>query len=167
MTCTPSEWLRLQGKATVTAHRRAAADAEISRLEAVDPDHAATAHQARAFSLDAAEGGRRYENPFNGLDRVTLTAIVADEAGLFTSDERDAASREMNRQQQTWIQVHTIGGAGSGFFEEAKRQYMKLSPLERSCYPADYLQQCDRAAEAERSDEAPNHFWMDSSNESG
>lgn len=159
-------WGRLMAGATVTADRRPAADAEITALEASDPDHAMIAKQARAFAADAAKGGTTYQNPFAGMDRISLTAITTDETGLFTGDERDAASREMNTQQQGWIQRQALGGITSAFYDEAKTQYAQLSPLEKSRYPANYLDQISAAAQAlsQQGSSAP-YWWMDGASE--
>jgi hypothetical protein len=152
--------------ATVTADRRAAADDEIKALEASDPDHALIAKQARAFATDAANGGTRYQNPFANMDRISLTAIATDETGLFTNDERDAAEREMNTQQQSWIQRQAVGGITSKFYDEAKLQYAQLSPLEKSRYPKDYLDQISAAASAlEQQGSSDPYWWMSGSTE--
>jgi hypothetical protein len=157
-------WQRLMGEATVTADRRDAADQQIAALETSDPEHALTAKQARAFATDSAKGGNTYQNPFAGMDRISLTAIATDETGLYTNDERDAAEREMNKQQQGWVQRLTTGGIGADFYAEAKRQFTQLSPLEKSRYPTDYLAQCDKAAAslAHQGSTDP-YWWMDGS----
>lgn len=161
-----AEWRRLMADATVTADRRAAADQQIAALETSDPDHALIAKQARAFATDAAKGGTRYQNPFDGMDRVSLTAIATDETGLYTNDERDAAEREMNKQQQSWIQRQTIGGIGADFYATAKQQYAQLSPLEKSRYPANYLDQCDQAAASlAHGGSTDPYWWMDGSSQ--
>lgn len=161
-----AEWQRLMADATVTADRRAAADQQIAALETTDPDHALIAKQARAFAADAANGGTKYQNPFGGMDRISLTAIATDETGLYTNDERDAAEREMNKQQQTWIQRQTIGGVGADFYATAKQQYAQLSPLEKSRYPANYLDQCDQAAASlAHGGSTDPYWWMDGSSQ--
>jgi hypothetical protein len=159
-------WQTLMAEASVTAARRPAADAQITALEASDPDHAMIAKQARAFAVDSANGGDRYQNPFSGMDRISLTAIATDRSGLFTNDERDAAAREMNRQQQTWIQRQAVGGITSAFYEEAKTQYAQLSPLEKSRYPANYLDQIATAASAlSQQGSSDPYWWMDGASE--
>jgi len=159
-------WQRLMAEATVTADRRPAADAEIAALEASDPDHAMIAKQARAFATDSAKGGAIYQNPFAGMDRISLTAIATDETGLFTGDERDAAAREMNTQQQGWIQKQALGGITSAFYDEAKTQYAQLSPLEKSRYPANYLDQISAAASAlSQQGSSDPYWWMDGASE--
>jgi hypothetical protein len=161
-----AEWQRLMADATVTAERRGAADQQIAALETSDPDHAMVAKQARAFAADAASGGTKYQNPFEGMDRISLTAIATDETGLYTNDERDAAEREMNRQQQSWIQRKTNGGVGADFYATAKQQYAQLSPLEKSRYPANYLDQCDQAAASlAHGGSTDPYWWMDGSSQ--
>lgn len=161
-----AEWRRLMADATVTADRRAAADQQIAALETSDPDHALIAKQARAFATDAANGGTKYQNPFDGMDRVSLTAIATDETGLYTNDERDAAEREMNKQQQSWIQRQTIGGIDADFYATAKQQYAQLSPLEKSRYPSNYLDQCDQAAASlAHGGSTDPYWWMDGSSQ--
>jgi hypothetical protein len=160
----PAEWQRLMADATVTADRRGAADQQIAALETTDPDHAMVAKQARAFATDAANGGTKYQNPFDGMDRISLTAIATDETGLYTNDERDAAEREMNKQQQSWILRQTNGGVGADFYATAKQQYAQLSPLEKSRYPANYLDQCDQAAASlAHGGSTDPYWWMDGS----
>lgn len=159
-------WQNLMAGATVTADRRPAADAEITALEATDPDHAVIAKQARAFAADAAKGGTTYQNPFANMDRVSLTAIATDETGLFTNDERDAAAREMNKQQQSWIQRQSVGGITASFYDEATQQYAQLSPLEKSRYPKDYLDQLATTASAlAQQGSSDPYWWMSGSTE--
>jgi hypothetical protein len=159
-------WQNLMAEATVTADRRPAADAQITALEASDPDHAMIAKQARAFATDAAKGGATYQNPFAGMDRVSLTAIATDQTGLYTNDERDAAAREMNKQQQGWIQRQALGGITSAFYDEAKTQYAQLSPLEKSRYPANYLDKIGAAASAlAQQGSSDPYWWMDGASE--
>jgi hypothetical protein len=159
-----AEWRRLMAEATVTADRRDAADQQIVALETSDPEHALTAKQARAFATDSAKGGDKYQNPFDGMDRISLTAIATDETGLYTNDERDAAEREMNRQQQSWVRQQTVAGVTPAFYEVAKQQYAQLSPLEKSRYPTDYLAQCDAAAaKLQHQGASDPYWWMDGS----
>ena len=161
-----AEWQRLMADATVTADRRGAADLQIAALEPSDPEHALTAKQARAFAVDSANGGKKYQNPFDGMDRISLTAIATDETGLYTNDERDAAEREMNKQQQSWIQRQAVGGITSKFYDEAKLQYAQLSPLEKSRYPNDYLDQLAAAASSlEQQGSSDPYWWMSGSTE--
>lgn len=153
------EWQRLMGDATVLTAERPAADRAITALETSDPDHAATAKQACAYVADSTSGGKRVATPFASMDRVSLTAIATDEAGLYAPDERDAAAREIHVQQQTWVTANIQGtGVGAGFYTEAKRQYGLLSPLERSFYPPDYPDQMQKLAD-QRQAENPDPFW--------
>lgn len=162
----PAAWQSLMAGATVTADRRAAADDQITALETSDPDHALIAKQARAFATDAASGGSKYQNPFANMDRISLTAIATDQTGLFTGDERDAASREMDKQQQTWIQRQAVGGITSKFYDEAKTQFAQLSPLEKSRYPKNYLDQLATAASSlGQQGSSDPYWWMSGSTE--
>ena len=151
------------GDATVLTAQRPAADAEIIALETSDPDHAATAKQARAYTADVMNGGKRVTSPFAGLDRVSLTAIATDEAGLYTHDERQAAAIGMQVQQQAWITGNIQGtDVGASFYTEAKRQYGMLSAFEKSFYPPDYPDQVQKLADQKQVDNPDPYWWMDS-----
>jgi len=70
----------------------ATADAEVATMDRSDPARVQSAEQAMAFRHKTGK------NPFAGLSRSDLTAIIYDESGKYTLHERWAAGAEQQRQ---------------------------------------------------------------------
>ncbi|WP_199153379.1 hypothetical protein [Chromobacterium sp. ASV23] len=114
-----------------------------------DPARLQLAASATAF-LHARQGGKEnVPNPFSGLSREQLTAIVNDDSGRFTVNERRAADYAASDLEQAWrrqaVQAaraeYESSGTRRGFFEEVLRHYQNLPVLEQARYPSDYVEQ--------------------------
>jgi hypothetical protein len=156
-------WTKALENAKVGDTQRDAADQEVAGLAQTDPDHYDQASQARIFDLSVRNGKAVVDNPFAGLPRKDLTAVVADQSGLYTAYEREAAQREMGTQQNTWVQRYAAIGQGSGdfsgFYNEAASQYGKLTDLEKSTYPDGYLAQVQKAQGDGTTGANADPFW--------
>ncbi|WP_040502292.1 hypothetical protein [Herbaspirillum sp. YR522] len=86
----------------------------------------------------------RAPNPFAALGRSALSAIVYDESGAYTANERFAAARQRAMLDQAFWQPVFERALASGdwrtVIEAGLTFYASLSPLEQSAYPADYVQ---------------------------
>ncbi len=86
----------------------------------------------------------RAANPFAGLSRAELSAIVYDESGAYTVNERYAAANQRTtRDQQFWTPVFQQAlesGNWQPVITAALVFYATLSPLEQTAYPANYVQ---------------------------
>ncbi|MCA1325057.1 hypothetical protein [Herbaspirillum sp. alder98] len=103
-----------------------------------DPDRLRQAAQA----TESLYG--RAPNPFASLGRSALSAIVYDESGAYTANERfAAASQRAELDRAFWQPVfqRALGsGDWRGVIEAGLSFYASLSPLEQSAYPANYVQ---------------------------
>ena len=86
----------------------------------------------------------RAANPFAGLSRAELSAIVYDESGAYTVNERYAAANQRTAvDQQFWTPVFQQAlesGNWQPVITAALAFYATLSPLEQTAYPANYVQ---------------------------
>ncbi|MFJ3055942.1 hypothetical protein [Herbaspirillum sp. NPDC087042] len=86
----------------------------------------------------------RAANPFAGLSRAELSAIVYDESGAYTVNERYAAANQRTAlDQQFWTPVFQQAlesGNWQPVISAALVFYATLSPLEQTAYPANYVQ---------------------------
>lgn len=86
----------------------------------------------------------RAANPFTGLSRAELSAIVYDESGAYTVNERYAAANQRTAlDQQFWTPVFQQAmqsGNWQPVITAALLFYATLSPLEQTAYPANYVQ---------------------------
>lgn len=86
----------------------------------------------------------RAPNPFAALDRSALSAIVYDESGAYTANERFAAARQRATLDQAFWQPVFERALASGDWRAVIQAgltfYAALSPLEQSAYPANYVQ---------------------------
>ena len=107
-------------------------------------------------SLDWAIGlsqspPKHLSNPFAGMARNDLSAIVYDDSGTYTEAERYAAYGELSKQDEAYFSSLsaklTNGGDNRDFFQK--------SLLQKSRFARDFLQ---REAKVEG---AGGHFWHD------
>lgn len=128
-------------EARLVAARRGAdavqrADSELPPSD--DPARLAQARQA----TESLYG--RAANPFTRLSRAQLSAIVYDESGAYTVNERYAAANQRTEQDQRFWAPVFQRALGSGdwrpVIEAALVFYAALSPLEQTAYPANYAQ---------------------------
>ncbi|WP_397450270.1 hypothetical protein [Pseudomonas sp. NA-150] len=111
-----------------------------------DPELLERAKKATDFLTKKFAGDYTGENPFAGLSREQLTAIVYDEGGPYTVNERRAAwgaSREIEQQwrsktiSDSWVEGAT-GGKTPNYFTEVLAHYRSLPLIEQAQYPEDY-----------------------------
>ncbi|WDZ96993.1 hypothetical protein Herbaro_04165 [Herbaspirillum sp. WKF16] len=128
-------------EARLVAARRGA-DA-VRRADAEAPPSDDPARLAQARQATASLYGRA-ANPFSGLSRAELSAIVYDESGAYTTNERYAAANERAEQDQRFWAPVFQRALGSGdwrpVIEAALVFYATLSPLEQTAYPDNYVQ---------------------------
>ncbi|AOZ50575.1 hypothetical protein [Chromobacterium vaccinii] len=114
-----------------------------------DAERLQLAASSTAF-LQARQGGAMSAaNPFSGLSREQLAAIVNDDSGRYTVNERRAADYAASDQEQAWrrqaVQAaraeYESTGSRRGFFEEVLRHYQGLPTFEQARYPSDYVEQ--------------------------
>ncbi len=115
-----------------------------------DPVLLARAKQATSFFTSNSI------NPFSGLSRDKLSAIMFDDSGAYTINERRAAGSEQAKQDTAyWMPILTadaISGNHQTTYKVALDFYEKMSPLERASrdYPADYVSTTTKLLEAEQ-----------------
>jgi hypothetical protein len=86
-------------------------------------------------------------NPFTGMARNNLSAVVYDDSGTYTMAERYAASVELRRQDEAYfsklITKITNGGNNREFFKGIWDYFDDLPPVEKSPYPDSYRASID------------------------
>lgn len=124
----------------VAARRGAAAiaQADRERPDSTDPVRLKQAEQA----TESLYG--RAANPFAGRSRAELSAIIYDESGAYTVNERYAAANQRteldNRFWAPVFQRALTTGDWRPVVEAGLVFYASLSPLERTAYPPNYVQ---------------------------
>ncbi|WP_165840824.1 hypothetical protein, partial [Pseudomonas sp. SDI] len=111
-----------------------------------DPQLLDRAHKATDF----VHGFGR--NPFKGMSRDQLALITYDESGSFTLNERRAAWKEANSQEEAWrIQVTQAAqeeyhntGKQTVLATECLRHFDSLPVMEQVLYPEDTRAQYQR-----------------------
>jgi hypothetical protein len=87
-------------------------------------------------------------NPFAGMARNDLSAVVYDETGTYTIAERYAASAELRMQDEAYFSKLatkiTNGGDNRVFFKSILEYFDELLPVEKSAYPDGYRGSIDR-----------------------
>ncbi|NUU00596.1 hypothetical protein [Herbaspirillum robiniae] len=128
-------------EARLVAARRGADAVARADSELPPSDDPARIRQARQ-ATESLYG--RAPNPFAGLSRAELSAIVYDESGAYTVNERYAAANQRTEvDQKFWAPVFQRAVASGDWrpvIEAALVFYAALSPLERTAYPANYVQ---------------------------
>ena len=106
-----------------------------------DADALASAAAANAYVADLSR-----PNPFAGRSRDQLSAIVNDESGAFTTNEKRAAYCQAYAEEQAWLsrvvadgmnEYHRTGKM-TNFFASALDHFKALPRAEQSLYPSDY-----------------------------
>jgi hypothetical protein len=118
-------------------------DSEVPNTD--NPELLARAKQATDF-LNKKDQSDGKGNPFSGLSRDQLANITYDVSGLYTFNERFAASYESDRQEQEWRvklaasaqeEYNSVGTLTNAFTEELN--HFKILPvIEQTQYPANY-----------------------------
>lgn len=123
---------------------KAAHDTEVPKTN--DPAILARAKQATAFVNDTAHGSHTGKNPFAGLSRDQLAAIVYDDSGIYTVNERRAASYEADRLEEVWreevaaqaMEEYNRTGKLKNFFKSVLDHFNDLPSIEQVQYPEHY-----------------------------
>lgn len=128
-------------EARLVAARRGAeaiAQADRERPDSADPVRLRQAEQA----TESLYG--RAANPFAGRSRAELSAIIYDESGAYTVNERYAAANQRAElDHRFWAPVFQramTSGDWRPVIEAGLAFYASLSPLERTAYPPNYVQ---------------------------
>ncbi|WP_050469454.1 hypothetical protein [Herbaspirillum chlorophenolicum] len=128
-------------EARLVAARRGAdaiAQADRERPDSSDPVRLKQAEQA----TESLYG--RAANPFAGRSRAELSAIIYDESGAYTVNERYAAANQRteldNRFWAPVFQRAMTTGDWRPVLEAGLAFYASLSLLERTAYPPNYVQ---------------------------
>lgn len=117
---------------------KAAHDAEVPDTD--DSGLLARARQATDFLNGNAT------NPFEDLSREQLSLIAFDESDTFTVNERRAALRAADDQEQAWRQANALQGQAdykatghvTNTLSDALEHYRSLPVLDRALYPDDF-----------------------------
>jgi hypothetical protein len=112
--------------------------------EVPEPADAAALSSASAASAYVADLST--PNPFAGRSRDQLSAIVNDESGTFTTNERYAAHRQANEEEQAWrsravadaMNEYHRSGKLTNFFSSALTHFNELPRADQSLSPANY-----------------------------
>ncbi|WP_189395791.1 hypothetical protein [Pseudomonas laurentiana] len=116
------------------------------------------------FLLSIHEGRGKPANPFAGLSRPELAAIVEDESGEYTDEERYVALHAKSDLDFECFQVVASFISSGGDARPAYRSYIELldslSPVERFRYPAGDREIAERllAQEEQRLGKLPAEF---------
>lgn len=128
-------------EARLVAARRGADAVQRADAEVPASDDPARLRQAKQ-ATESLYG--RAPNPFAGRSRAELSAIVYDESGAYTVNERYAAANQRTElDQRFWAPVFQRAVASGDWrpvIEAALVFYAALSPLEQTAYPANYPQ---------------------------
>jgi hypothetical protein len=107
-----------------------------------DPELLERARQATRYLFSACRGDTRAKNPFAGLTRGQVALIAYDDAGPYTTNERNAAirlGREMEEQWRAGLSALSDEesrqfGTHIGFLTECLRHHKSLPIIEQVKY---------------------------------
>lgn len=128
------------------------------------PEQLSRKQKSFEFLLSIHEGRGRPDNPFAGLSRSELVAIVEDESGEYTDEERYVADYAKDGLDFECFQAAASFIFSAGDARPVYRGYMELldnlSPVERLRYPADDREKVERllAQEEQRLGKLPAEF---------
>lgn len=128
------------------------------------PEQLSRKQKSFEFLLSIHEGRGRPDNPFAGLSRSELAAIVEDESGEYTDEERYVADYAKDGLDFECFQVVASFISSGGDARPAYRSYIELldslSPVERFRYPAGDREIAERllAQEEQRLGKLPAEF---------
>jgi hypothetical protein len=115
----------------------------IARADREVPDSSDPERLRQAAQATESLYGRA-SNPFAGLGRSALSAIIYDESGAYTANERFAATSQRAELDQAFWQPVFQQAMATGDWRPVivagLSFYAGLSPLEQSAYPANYVQ---------------------------
>jgi hypothetical protein len=112
--------------------------------EVPEPGDAAALSSAAAASVYVADLSG--PNPFAGRSRDQLSMIMNDESGTFTTNEKYAAHRQANEEEQAWrsravadaMNEYHRTGKLTNFFSSALTHFNELPRADQSLSPANY-----------------------------
>lgn len=128
------------------------------------PEQLSRKQRSFDFLLSIHEGKGKPANPFAGLSRPELAAIVEDESGEYTDEERYVALHAKSDLDFECFQVVASFISSGGDARPAYRSYIELldslSPVERFRYPAGDREIAERllAKEEQRLGKLPAEF---------
>ncbi len=113
-----------------------------------DPDRLALGQKALDYSIARAQlPPKNASNPFAGMARDDLSAIVYDDTETYTLAERNAAYNELFRQDQEYFSKLfakiTNGGDNREVFKGILDYFDDLPPVEQSAYPDGFRDNID------------------------
>ncbi|NES09284.1 hypothetical protein G3O07_05395 [Pseudomonas laurentiana] len=128
------------------------------------PEQLSRKQKSFEFLLSIHEGRGRPDNPFAGLSRSELAAIVEDESGEYTDEERYVADYAKDGLDFECFQTAASFIFSAGDARPVYRGYIELldglSPVERFRYPAGDREKVERllAQEEQRLGKLPAEF---------
>lgn len=126
------------------------------------------ARQAADYVASSDRHDRSGTNPFNGLSRELLNAIIYDEAGAYTINERRAAyyavfdiEREWRCQARGILNAESFAKVpnNSKFYIEVLVHYRSLPTIEKARYPDDYEARLEAAIKNPGKPEKPLRYF--------
>lgn len=105
-----------------------------------DPERLALGQKSLDYSIGLSQvPPKNLPNPFEGMARNGLSAIVYDDTGTYTDAERYAAYGELSKQDEAYFSKLyakiTNGGDNSEVFKGIMDYFDDLPAVERSAYP--------------------------------
>ena len=105
-----------------------------------DPERLALGQKSMDYSIGLSQvPPKNLPNPFEGMARNSLSAIVYDETGTYTDAERYAAYGELSKQDEAYFSKlyakNTNGGDNSEVFRGIMDYFDDLTAVERSACP--------------------------------
>lgn len=105
-----------------------------------DPDRLALGQQSLDYAIGLSRlPPKHVSNPFEGMARNSLSAVVYDDSGAYTEAERYAAYGELHRQDEAYFSSLyakiTNGGDNRQIFKGILDYFDDLPVVEKSAYP--------------------------------
>lgn len=113
-----------------------------------DPDRLALGRQSLDYAIGLAQRPpKNVPNPFEGMARNDLSAIVYDDSGAYTDAERYAAYGALSKQDEAhfsrlYAKV-TNGGDNREIFKSIMDYFDDLPPVEKASYPDGFRDSID------------------------
>lgn len=116
--------------------------------QTTDPDRLELGKKSLEYAVSLHQSPQgKASNPFAGVARSDLSAVVYDDSGTYTMAERYAASVELRAQTTEYFSglstKLTNGGDNREFFKSILDYFDDLSPVEKAAYPDGYRESID------------------------
>ncbi|MFB3305041.1 hypothetical protein [Pseudomonas sp. AMR01] len=113
-----------------------------------DPDRLASGQKSLDYSIGRSQvPTENLPDPFEGMARNGLSAIVYDDTGTYTDAERYAAYGELSKQDEAYFSTLyaniTNGGDNSEVFKGIMDYFDNLPAVEKSAYPDGFRNSID------------------------